>query len=122
MAMFGAPRPNDYHDDITCGGCGSPLLNLKTVCPKCGGKAKQLSAVSANTPVAAKSASTESSSSLGVQDQLVGMGLLVIAVIGLLFAIINPLMGGVAPVDLFRSFMALAASVGLLGLRQLVLR
>jgi len=117
MAMFGAPRPNDYHDDITCGGCGSPLLNLKTVCPKCGGAAKQLGAVPAN-----KSVSTESRTSTGVQDNLVGMGLLVVAVIGLLFAIINPLMGGVAPVDLFRSFMALAASVGLLGLRRLVLR
>ncbi len=118
MAVYGTRQQATDGDDITCAGCGSPLLSMKTVCPKCGGRARQPEVLlETGSPKLVPDARK-----LSVTGNPVSLGLIAVAVIAFFFAVITTLMGMVSPTDLFHSLMALAICVSLLALRQLLLR
>ncbi len=126
MSLFSQPGSTLPDDDLVCVVCATPLLNKQTVCPKCGNKWGQ-------TPKTNKGSGPQVSDlpaehyfavSDAVQhgDDLLTTSLIFIAGMGVLFAVVNLFVSRFGLQDIWRSWATLVLSMGLLGLRRLILK
>ncbi len=128
MTLFGEIKDlSSDEQDIICPVCTIPLLSKKSTCPKCGSKwyPAQPKPATTNSEGAYESDQrhpiNSASEVFPPKDDLLTMGMVFSAGLGLLFAVLNLFMSGIAPLDLWRSFMAITASLVLLSLRRLLL-
>lgn len=121
----GSGSGQSLDDDLICARCGIPLLSRKTPCPKCGarwGEAPppdydgQPAPRSPHSTLVATAANT-----VHRQDTLLTLSMAFIAGVSLIFGLVSPFVAGFGIEDLWRALVLITLSLGLLGLRRLIL-
>ncbi len=118
-------------DDIFCPFCNTPLLNRKSVCPKCGNRYEEAAqkAHPAHTEAGTYTANQShhptpvySSVSDEAKDDLLTSSMIFLAGLGLLYAILSLFISGFGLDDIWRAIMLALFSVIMLGVRRLILK
>jgi hypothetical protein len=130
MSIFKSSLPPEADDDLSCNVCSTPLLSAKTKCPRCGHQntqdikvkaAQAKEAYKKTDPIQESFAAFEEIPETPLDDLLTA-SFTFFAGLGLLFALLNPIIDGFDMTHVYRSFVVMALSLGLLGMRRLMLK
>jgi hypothetical protein len=133
MTLFNKSQHSLQDDDLICPVCSIPLLNRNTPCPKCGSKIGQTNQPQPITQTEAndtfpptRSVGLPKSISQGSgnpgQDDIFTTSLIFVSGMGVIFALLNLFISGFGLDDIWRSFVAIALSLILLGFRRVILK